>query len=39
MRLPGRRKYTVAEYEKMADEIAKKRFGSAGNLPPRIVEV
>ena len=33
------RKFTIAEYEKSADEFAKKRFGSAGNLPPRVVEV
>ncbi len=33
------RKFTIAEFEKSADEFAKKRFGSAGNLPPRIIEV
>lgn len=34
-----RRRYTVAEFEKVADDFAKKRFGCAGSLPDRLVEV
>jgi hypothetical protein len=33
------RRYTVAEFEKAADDFAKKRFGCAGTLPDRLVEV
>ena len=33
------RRYTVAEFEKAADDFAKKRFGCGGTLPDRLVEV
>lgn len=34
----GTKKYTMFEFEKVADEFARKRFGSAGSLPPKLVE-
>ena len=33
------RKYTVADYERYADDFMRKRFGCSGVLPPRLVEV
>ena len=31
--------YTIAKYEAQANEFSKKKFGSAGLLPPRMIEV
>ena len=33
------RKYTVGEYERMANEYMRKKFATTGTLPPRQVEV
>ena len=33
------RLYTIAEFEKFADDFARKRFRSAGQLPQQMVEV
>ena len=33
------RKYTISEFERFADDFARKRFGSAGQLPQQMVEV
>ena len=34
-----RRDVSVAEYERLADDFARRRFGSAGQLPQHMVEV
>jgi hypothetical protein len=33
------RKYTIADYERLADDYMRKQFGTSGSLPARLIEV